>query len=263
MKPWMAKPPHLKEPEMNPSENLIDAVIGYAAAHPAVLMATPGTVLLYFFCVKMHKKLRLGLFNPLLLTMLLLIAILLGAGVSYQEFSQGARPLSFMAEASIVALALPLYQKWPIIRKYALPVLLGAVISIIVSFVTALLVVKLSGLDSHYTATIAARSVTMPLAMDVSARLGGYPAITASVVCLAGIAGAVLGFPLLRLFRIRDKRAQGMAIGACSHAVGTAEAARHGITQGAFSSLGLILCGILTTLTCAFVWQGLMWLSGE
>lgn len=234
-----------------------------AAAHPVMLAATPGTVLLYLLAVRLHKMLRLGLLNPLLLTMLALIAVILVSGIEYGEYQKGSTPLSFLAETAIVSLALPLYQKWPIIKKYALPVVLGSVISILISFLTAFIVVKCFGLDHRYTATVAARSVTMPIAMDVAERLSGFPAITASVVCLAGIAGAVLGFPLLRLFRIRDRRAMGIAIGACSHAVGTSEAARHGITEGAFSSLGLILCGILTTLTCGFVWQGLMWLAGE
>ncbi|WP_019002241.1 LrgB family protein [Succinimonas amylolytica] len=243
--------------------DLADSILDFAAAHPVVIIATPGTVLLYLLIIKIHKRFRLGLLNPLLLTMLVLIAIILLAGVSYGEYQKGSAPLSFLAETAIVALALPLYQKWPIIKKYALPVVLSSVMSILISFLTAFILVKCFGLDYRYTATVAARSVTMPIAMDVAERLGGFPAITASVVCLAGIAGAVLGFPLLRLFRIRDSRAQGIAIGACSHAVGTSEAARHGITEGAFSSLGLILCGILTTLTCGFIWQGLLWLAGE
>ena len=126
-----------------------------AAAHPVMLAATPGTVLLYLLAVRLHKKLRLGLLNPLLLTMLALIAVILVSGIEYGEYQKGSTPLSFLAETAIVSLALPLYQKWPIIKKYALPVVLGSVISILISFLTAFIVVKCFGLDHRYTATVA------------------------------------------------------------------------------------------------------------
>jgi putative effector of murein hydrolase len=84
--------------------------------------------------------------------------------------------------------------------------------------------------------------------MDVSDRTGGIKAITACIVCIVGIMGAIIGFPLMRLFKIRNKKAQGLAMGACAHAVGTSAATEKGLTEGAFSSLSLIVCGVLTTL---------------
>ena len=84
--------------------------------------------------------------------------------------------------------------------------------------------------------------------MSVSSSLGGIASVAAAIVVLVGILGAVIGFPLLRLFGVTDPQAQGLAMGACSHAVGTAAAAERGTIQGAFSSLALVMCGILTAI---------------
>ena len=97
--------------------------------------------------------------------------------------------------------------------------------------------------------------------MSVSSSLGGVAAIAAAIVVLVGILGAVIGFPLLRLFRVTDPQAQGLAIGACSHAVGTAAAAERGTTQGAFSSLAMVVCGVLTGILAPVLFALYHWIS--
>ena len=91
------------------------------------------------------------------------------------------------------------------------------------------------------------RSITTPLAISATNELGGIPSIAVAIVCIAGICGAVMGFPLMKRLKITDPRAQGLAIGSCSHAVGTSSAQEYGVVQGSYSSLALILCGIITS----------------
>ena len=100
------------------------------------------------------------------------------------------------------------------------------------------------GADPALLASIATKSITTPLAMSVSQSLGGIPAIAAAVVVVVGILGALAGYPLLKLMRVTDPEAQGLAMGACAHAIGTAASAEQGVTQGAFSSLAMVVCGV-------------------
>ncbi len=232
-----------------------DSLSSYCATHPVVLYAAPATIIIYFLARYIQKKSGLGLLNPMLVAVIVIIPIMLYFNMDYKDYAKGTSMISFMADPAIVALALPLYQKWDLVKRYAFPIVISAAASIIITFVTAAVIVLLFNLEIRFIPTLAARSITTPLAIDVSSRLGGIPPMTACIVCFVGIAGAVIGFPLLKLFHIRDKRAQGIAIGACSHAVGTAEAAQHGVTEGAFSSLGLVLCGILTTIIGKPLWD--------
>ena len=210
-------------------------------------IALPLTILLYVLMRYLQGKTGWAILNPLLIPMIIIICIILFTKADPQDYEQGASLISWLLDPAVVALAIPLYLKFTMIRKQAIPILICCSISIFISFFIAYVSCKLLDVKDIMIPTIGARSITPPLAMSVADRMGGIGAITACIVCCVGICGAVIGFPLMKLFHVRNKKAQGLAMGSCAHAVGTASANEHGKIEGAYSSLGLIVCGILTT----------------
>lgn len=211
-------------------------------------LALPLTVALYLFTRALYRRFPLPIINPVLIPMLIIMGLILGFGLSLDDYKVGTRPITLLLEPAVVALALPLYQQVQQIRAKLKPILLGCLLSVVISIGTTLLISFWLQVDPAITSSVATRSITTPLAMSVSQSLGGIPDIAVAIVVIVGITGALVGFPLLKLFGVSDPQAQGLAIGACSHAVGTATAAEKGIAQGAFSSLAMVLCGILTAL---------------
>ncbi len=211
------------------------------------LTALPLTVFLYLLVRFIQNKTHWAIFNPLLIPMIIIIALLLCTDSKPEDYQHGAQLISWLLDPAVVALAIPLYLKFKMIKSQAIPILICCTISIFISFVIAYVSCHILNVEAKMIPTIGARSITTPLAMDVSSRLGGIASISACIVCCVGIVGAVIGFPLMKLFHIRNKKAQGLAMGSCAHAVGTSTANEHGEIEGAYSSLGLIVCGILTT----------------
>ena len=211
-------------------------------------LAIPLTLLFYWLTRRLYQRFPLPFINPVLIPMLLLMAIIAGLGLSLEQFEQGAHPIHLLLEPAVVALAIPLYQQIGQIRAQLKPILICCLISVLIAVGMTFVICTLLPTDPKIVASIATRSITTPLAMSVSSSLGGIASIAAAIVVLVGIMGAVIGFPLLKLFGVTDPQAQGLAIGACSHAVGTSAAAERGTVQGAFSSLALVMCGILTAI---------------
>ena len=211
-------------------------------------LAIPLTLLLYWLTRRLYQRFPLPFINPVLIPMLLLMAIIAGLGLSLEAFERGAHPIHLLLEPAVVALAIPLYQQIGQIRAQLKPILICCLLSVLIAVSMTFVICTLLPTDPKIVASIATRSITTPLAMSVSSSLGGIASVAAAIVVLVGILGAVIGFPLLRLFGVTNPQAQGLAMGACSHAVGTAAAAERGTVQGAFSSLALVVCGILTAI---------------
>lgn len=226
-----------------------------------VLLALPLTLVLYLLVRALYRRTGWPLINPVLIPALLIMGLLLGWDLPLADYQLGTRPITLLLEPAVVALALPLYQQLGPIRAKLKPILICCLVSVLISVGTSLVICHLLDIDPRITSSIATRSITTPLAMSVSQSLGGIPAIAAAIVVVVGILGAVLGFPLLKLFRVQDPQAQGLAIGACSHAVGTAAAAEKGLPQGAFSSLAMVVCGILTALVAPLLFALYGWLA--
>lgn len=226
---------------------LLDFAAAAGSRSALFFLATPASVLLYLSFMLLQKRFQFSLLNPLLLSVTVIVALLALTEADTDDYFDGARPIAMWLDFSIVALAVPLYTRFATIRKQLLPVTLSCLVSVIISFAVTWLTCLLSGADETMLSTVGARSITTPLAMDVAGRLGGIAPVAACIVCCAGISGAVIGFPLMRLFHVRNPEAQGLAIGACAHAIGTAEAGKHGQIQGAYSSVSLVICGIITS----------------
>lgn len=188
------------------------------------------------------------LLNPILLTIALLILFLKLTGISYETYQAGGQLIEFWLKPAVVALGVPLYLQLEMIKKQLLPILLSQLVGCLVGIVSVVLVAKLLGATPDVICSLAPKSVTTPIAMEVSNTIGGIPSLTAAVVVLVGLFGAVFGFKILTLGRVKSPIAQGLSMGTASHAIGTSAAMEISRKYGAYASLGLTLNGILTAL---------------
>jgi predicted murein hydrolase (TIGR00659 family) len=188
------------------------------------------------------------LLNPILLTIALLILFLKLTGISYETYQEGGQLIEFWLKPAVVALGVPLYLQLEMIKKQLLPILLSQLVGCLVGIVSVVLVAKLLGATPDVICSLAPKSVTTPIAMEVSNATGGIPSLTAAVVVLVGLFGAVFGFKILTLGRVKSPIAQGLSMGTASHAIGTSAAMEVSRKYGAYASLGLTLNGILTAL---------------
>ncbi|WP_309266602.1 LrgB family protein [Aeromonas salmonicida] len=224
-------------------------------------LAIPLTLALYFATRALYRRLPWPIINPVLVPTAVIIGLLLWLDLPLDQYESGTRPITALLEPAVVALALPLYQQARQIQARLKPILICTLASVLISVCTTLLIGHSMGADPALLASLATKSITTPLAMSVSQSLGGIPAIAAAVVVVVGIVGALIGYPLLKLMRVTDPEAQGLAMGACAHAIGTATSAEKGITQGAFSSLAMVVCGILTAAVAPLLFAIYHWLS--
>lgn len=188
------------------------------------------------------------LLNPILLTIASLILFLKLTGISYETYQEGGQLIEFWLKPAVVALGVPLYLQLEMIKKQLLPILLSQLVGCLVGIVSVVLVAKLLGATPDVICSLAPKSVTTPIAMEVSNTAGGIPSLTAAVVVLVGLFGAVFGFKILTLGRVKSPIAQGLSMGTASHAIGTSAAMEISRKYGAYASLGLTLNGILTAL---------------
>jgi predicted murein hydrolase (TIGR00659 family) len=177
--------------------------------------------------------------NPVLVAVILLGGLLWLTATPYATYFEGAQFVHFLLGPATVALALPLWEARSHIRRAALPVLAGVLAASVTGTASALLIGKLGGLSSATLISLAPKSATAPVALGISDGLGGSPTLTAVLVILTGITGAIIATPLLNALRLRDWRARGLAVGAASHGIGTARALQLHPVAGAFAGLGM------------------------
>lgn len=186
--------------------------------------------------------------NPILLAILFLIGFLKLTGISYETYAKSGSIIDFWLKPAIVALGVPLYLQLKSIRRQLMPVLISQLAGCFVGIVSVVLTAKWLGASDAVIISLAPKSVTTPIAMEVSESLQGIPSLTAAIVVIVGLFGAILGFKILQVGRVKSPIAQSISMGTASHAVGTSRAMEYGRTYGAYASLGLILNGLLTAI---------------
>ena len=202
----------------------------------------------YFLSKLVQKKTGWILLNPILLAIALLICFLQCTGVSYDTYAEAGSLVEFWLNPAVVALGVPLYLQLRMIKKQLLPIIASQIAGCIVGLVSVTVIAKLMGATPEVVMSLAPKSVTTPIAMEVSSAVGGIPSLTAAVVIVVGLFGAICGFKVLQVGRIGSPIAQGLSMGTASHAVGTSRAMEVSGKYGAYASLGLTLNGILTAL---------------
>ena len=205
------------------------------------------TIVAYWAGVRIQKRTGLAICNSLLLTTLMLIAVLTVFGIPYESYNAGGRLVDMMLGPATACMAVSIYRKWDLLKKNVLPILAGCFAGSVTGVVSVFLLCRLFGLDDTLTVTLLPKAVTTPIATALTAPYGGIVSITAVAVIFTGILGNLSAPFLIRLFRVEDDPlAAGLAIGACSHGIGTARALELGETEGAMSGLAIGICGLMT-----------------
>lgn len=220
-------------------------------SNPIILLAI--TFGIYYVARQIQKWTGWVVLNPILITIAALIALLQLTGISYETYEQGGQYIDFWLKPAIVALGVPLYQNLGQIRRQLLPILMSQLVGCLVGLVSVTLIASALGASHEVIVSLAPKSVTTPIAMEVCKTSGGIPSLTAAIVVIVGLFGAIFGFKILEVWHVRNPFSQGISMGTAAHAVGTSRAMEKGETYGAYSSLGLILNGVLTALLTPFV----------
>lgn len=206
------------------------------------------SLLSYMIGVELKKKFKIGIFNPLLISMLISICVLVVGKVDYETYNEGAKYLSYLLTPATVCLAIPLYEQWELLKKNYKAVLLGLLAGGITSMTTVFVLSKICGLSHEEYVTLLPKSITTAIGMGVSQELGGYVTITVAVIIITGVLGNMIGELCCRIFRIEEPISKGLAFGASSHAIGTAKAIELGEVEGAMSGLAIAVSGVLTVM---------------
>lgn len=219
----------------------------YLSATP--LLWLTATLLAYLAAHWLYEKAnRNPLLNPVALAVALLIGILLATGTDYQSYFDGAQFVHFLLGPATVALAVPLYSNFAQVRRAVLPMLAALLAGSVTAVLSAVGIALAFGASFETVRSLAPKSVTTPIAMGIAEQIGGLPSLTAAMVIITGILGAMTATPLLNLMRIKDWRARGFAVGVAAHGIGTARAFHVNELAGTFAGLGMGLNALVTAL---------------
>ena len=222
--------------------------------------ATVGIVislLAYEIGLAAQRKWKLAVLNPLLISIVLVIAFLVAFHVDYDSYNNSAQYLSYLLTPATVCLAIPLYLQLDLLKKNIGAILIGVFSGVLASLGSVLAMTVLFGLDHKQYVTMLPKSITTAIGMGVSEELGGYVTITVAVTIITGVIGNMSAEFICKMFRIKSPISRGLAIGTASHAVGTARAMELGEVEGAMSSLAIVVCGLCTVVGASifsYIW---------
>jgi predicted murein hydrolase (TIGR00659 family) len=226
----------------------------YLSASPLLHLTL--TLLTFQFGNWLYRKSGLNpLLNPVLIAVVLIVSILLVTGTTYDRYFEGAQFVHFLLGPATVALAIPLYRQIEQVRRSAIAILVSLVCGSLTASASAVGIAWVMGAGKLSILSIAPKSVTAPIAMGIVEQFGGLPSLTAALVILTGILGAMLGPLVLDLAGIRDWKARGFAMGTASHGIGTARALQVNEVAGAFSGLAMGLNALATAILLPIIWK--------
>jgi predicted murein hydrolase (TIGR00659 family) len=205
------------------------------------------TVALYVLSRKIYLKTQNALLAPLLLSTAAIIIILHYSGITFEEYKPGKDIMTFLLGPATVGLALPLYLNRSVLRESFVPILAGIACGSTATLTTAVVLARLGGLDSLIVASIATKSITAPIAIEVARIIGGDPAIAVAFVVFTGTLGSMIGAGFLSLCKINNPVARGLAMGVTAHGQGTATILHEGQTQGAMAGVAMALAAVFTS----------------
>lgn len=200
----------------------------------------------YVFALLLKKKFKLAILNPLLISVICVMAVLVICHVDYQSYNNSAKYISYLLTPATVCLAVPLYEQLALLKKHLKAVICGLLSGIFASLTGILIMSKLFHLSHQVYVTLLPKSITTAIGMGVSEELGGIVTITVAAIIITGILGNVIADFVFFIFRIKEPVARGLALGNASHAIGTAKALELGAVEGAMSSLAVAVAGLVT-----------------
>lgn len=212
-----------------------------------LIVGTVVSFIVFKLAVALYKKLRSPLLNPLLVTVIFIIVLLCVFQIPLESYESSVQAISFLLGPATVALAYSVYRQRQILKQHFVPIFCGCLVGSVVSMISAYSLCKLLGLGDDMAISFIPKSVTTPIAIAVSQELGGITSITVAAVIITGILGAIFAPLMTKIFRVNNRIAKGVAIGTCSHAVGTTKALEMGELEGAMSGVSIAVSGLLTT----------------
>ena len=211
------------------------------------------SLLAYKIGFEIQKKYKKVFLNPLLISIIIIISFLLLTGISYETFQKGASHLSYFLTPVTVCLAVPLYKQLQVLKENVAAIFISIFLGCLSHAGILIVITYIFGMNNQLLFSLMPKSITTAIALGVTNELGGIAGITVIGVMVAGISGAVVGPVLLKLFRIKDPIAQGLALGSSAHAIGTSKAVELGEVQAAMSSLAIVVTGIMTVVIVPWV----------
>lgn len=217
------------------------------------IFALAFTFLVFYAMQRLQAKTKLLILNPILTSIVIIVALLTLLRIDISGYKENTQIITFFLKPAVVALGVPLYLQLEKIKKLALHIIVSQLVGCIAGIVSVILIAKALGASRDVLLSLAPKSITTPLAMEVSRTIGGTPSLTAAVVIVTGIFGAIFGYSILKLTGVKDPIAQGISIGTAAHAVGTSKSIQISPTYGAFSSLGMIVNGVFTAVLAPYI----------
>lgn len=206
----------------------------------------------YVIGVQLKKKFKLAVLNPLMISIIFVVGVVLLFKLDYPSYKKQAEILNYLLTPATIALAIPLYQQLSLLRKNLLAVICGIISGVFASMSSVLAMSVLFSLSHEDFVTLLPKSITTAIGMGVSEKLGGIQTITVAVIIVTGVLGNVIGEGVCKLFRITEPISRGLALGTAAHAIGTAKALEMGEIEGAMSSLSIAVAGLLTVVFASF-----------
>ena len=202
--------------------------------------------LAYGLGMLLNKKFKLPIFNPLLISIVIIILFLMMTGIDYEIYEEGAKYISYLLTPATVCLAIPLYEQITLLKKNYKAILLGILSGVLTSLLCVFIMAVILNLSHEEYVTLLPKSITTAIGIGVSEELGGYVTLTVAVIIITGILGNMIAETVCKVFKITEPIAKGVALGTASHAIGTARANEMGKTEGAISGLSIAVAGLLT-----------------
>lgn len=206
----------------------------------------------YLFGMWLKKKFHLGILNPLLISIVLVIAVLAAGDISYAEYNEGACYVSYFLTPATVCLAIPLYKQLTLLKKNLAAVAVGITTGVLGSALSIFLLAWFFKLEHVHYVSLLPKSITTAIGMGVSEEAGGIVTLTVASIIITGIFGNVIADLWFRLIRVKDPIAKGLSLGTAAHAIGTAKALELGEIEGAMGSLAIAVAGLMTVAVVPF-----------
>ena len=202
--------------------------------------------------VFLRQKTKIAAFNPLLISIIIVIFVLVMFNIKFEDFYKGSKYISYLLTPATVALAIPLYSKLALLKANFKAIMSGLIAGVLTSLISIFVMSLLFGLSHEHYASMLPKSITTAIGIGVSEELGGISTITTAVIIVTGVFGNVSADIIYKIFNITNPIAKGIGLGSSAHAIGTSKALEMGETEGAMSSLSIAVAGIITVIFASF-----------
>ena len=200
----------------------------------------------------LRQKTKIAAFNPLLISIIIVIFVLVVFNIKFQDFYNSSKYISYLLTPATVALAIPLYSKLSLLKSNFKAIMSGLIAGVLTSLISIFVMALLFGLSHEHYASMLPKSITTAIGIGVSQEIGGIPTITTAVIIVTGVFGNVTADIIYKIFNIKNPIAKGIGLGSSAHAIGTSKALEMGETEGAMSFLSIAMAGIITVVFASF-----------